>query len=72
MLQPQEPCASEILISIDTWALESCISLSYTAYDNAYSLTNRLNGAIPYVYSETALAVSGRFWHYVDGIPTAW
>ena len=38
-----------------------------SSVDNS-SLTN----ATRYYYSETEPTSSGNYWHYVDGIPTAW
>ena len=34
-------------------------------------LKHRISGIIVY-YSENAPTTQGRFWHYVDGVPTAW
>ena len=31
-----------------------------------------LKGATRYYYSETEPATAGNYWHYVDGVPTAW
>lgn len=31
-----------------------------------------MNATVKYYYSEEAPAVSGNYWHYVDGVPTVW
>lgn len=31
-----------------------------------------LNGASRYYYSETQPSTDGKYWHYVDGVPTPW
>ncbi len=53
--------AAYYLGTADEWALVEVHSM-----ENSRML-DRL-----YFYSEAAPAESGRFWHYVDGVPTAW
>ncbi|MBQ9709005.1 MAG: hypothetical protein IJV67_00080 [Clostridia bacterium] len=33
---------------------------------------SELTNATRYYYSETQPTVAGKYWHYVNGVPTAW
>lgn len=69
------------VIEIEDEAFYSCDMLTAvyylgTAEDWAFVSTNfERNGlaeATVYFYSEELPTVSGNYWHYVDGVPTAW
>ena len=42
-------------------------NISINSYGNS-----KLTSAARYYYSETEPTTSGKYWHYVDGVPTPW
>ncbi len=50
-----------------TGTAEQWNSISISYYSN-----ESLNDATRYYYTETAPTEAGKFWHYVDGVPTVW
>ena len=69
------------ITSIGSDAFEDCSSLTdvyYTGTEEewvAISIghsNDPLTNATRYYYSETEPTTEGNFWHYVDGVPTAW
>lgn len=67
--------------SISMWAFDNCYNLKTVYYGgtakdwNAISiggLNYNLTNATRYYYSETQPTATGNYWHYVDGVPTAW
>jgi hypothetical protein len=67
--------------SINSYAFTGCTSLTTVYYegtaDEWTSITIDLNNdplksATVYYYSETDPAEEGNYWHYVNGVPTAW
>ena len=67
--------------SIENYAFYDCTSLQTVYYRGdaeaweAISIggsNENLTLATRYYYSESAPTVKGNFWHYVDGVPTAW
>ncbi len=72
------------ITSIEQGAFYSCENLKRVYYAGSESdwdkiaidLTDGKNddlvSAVRYYYSETQPATAGRYWHYVDGVPTPW
>ena len=69
------------LTNIGFCAFDGCAELSTVYYGgtaadwaniNIASDNDYLTSATRYYYSETRPTDAGRYWHYVDGIPTAW
>jgi hypothetical protein len=70
--------------SIEQGAFYDCMNLDRVYYAGSESdwdkididLTDGKNddlvSATRYYYSETQPATAGRYWHYVDGVPTRW
>lgn len=69
------------VISIGSSAFDGCSSLTKVYYKGTAakwsnisidSSNSSLTNAIRYYYSETVPTTSGKYWHYVNGIPTIW
>ena len=67
--------------SIGSYAFQNCTSLKTVYYIGTAeqwagigigSYNTNLTNATRYYYSETQPTTSGNYWHYVDGVPTAW
>ena len=67
--------------SIGEYALQYCDSLTSVYYKGTAeewteiainSNNSPLTDATRYYYSEAEPTTSGKYWHYVDGVPTAW
>ncbi|MBR2969408.1 MAG: leucine-rich repeat domain-containing protein, partial [Clostridia bacterium] len=67
--------------SIDNFAFDGCSSLTSVYYEGTASdwlgisidfYNGDLTSATRYYYSETQPTSSGNWWHYVNGVPTAW
>ena len=67
--------------SIGDYAFYNCISLTSVYYKGTAeewsgisigSYNTNLPNATRYYYSESQPAEAGNWWHYVDGVPTAW
>ena len=67
--------------SIGEYAFEDCSSLTEVYYTGTASdwakisidsYNTQLTNAKRYYYSENEPTGSGNYWHYVDGVPTAW
>ena len=69
------------LTVISKWAFGACTQLKIIYYKGTEAEWNSINiatdnddllNATRYYYSETQPTTAGNFWHYVDGVPTAW
>ncbi|MBQ2794186.1 MAG: leucine-rich repeat protein, partial [Clostridia bacterium] len=67
--------------SIGANAFDICTALTSVYFNGAsntwsniiiYSGNDALSGATVYFYSEEKPTAAGSYWHYVDGVPTAW
>ena len=67
--------------SIGKYAFYGCSSLTSVYYDGTAtdwasisigSYNSALSYATRYYYSETQPTATGNYWHYIDGVPTAW
>ena len=67
--------------SIESYCFTGCAALESIFYHGTEAEWNNiridekndeLNGITKYFYSEEAPTAEGNFWHYVDGVPTAW
>ncbi|MBQ8415018.1 MAG: leucine-rich repeat domain-containing protein, partial [Clostridia bacterium] len=66
---------------VEQWAFEFCDALEYVYYTGTEEEWNNiyidyqnygLNSVEVIYYSENAPTQRGKFWHYVDGVPTVW
>jgi hypothetical protein len=67
--------------SIGNYAFYNCSSLKNVYYKGTASdwakiaiggYNSTLTDTTRYYYSETEPTTTGNYWHYVDGVPTAW
>ncbi len=67
--------------SIESFAFDNCDGLKSIYYKGTAdewsaisigSYNDKLTSATRYYYSETQPSATGNYWHYVDGVPTAW
>ena len=62
------------VVSISVYAFPDCISLNRIFYFGTNEQWEQFNfwNKIVYFYSSEKPTINGKYWHYVDGVPTIW